>query len=93
MPKNKRAPAAAPELILLLGDQLSEDIAALRQADKARAVVLLAEVAAETGYVRHHKKKIAFLFAAMRHFAGALEKHGWQVDYVQLDAAGNSGSQ
>ena len=92
MPKNKRAPAAAPELILLLGDQLSEDIAALRQADKARAVVLLAEVAAETGYVRHHKKKIAFLFAAMRHFAGALEKHGWQVDYVQLDAAGNSGS-
>ncbi|GAB4393199.1 MAG: cryptochrome/photolyase CryB [Kiloniellaceae bacterium] len=90
--KSKRSSDAAPHLALVLGDQLSEDIAALRQADKGRDVVLLAEVAEEAGYVRHHKKKIAFLFAAMRHFAAALEKKGWQVDYVRLDARGNSGS-
>ncbi|GAB4357466.1 MAG: cryptochrome/photolyase CryB [Kiloniellaceae bacterium] len=76
----------------MLGDQLSPRIAALRQADKARDVVLLAEVAEETGYVRHHKKKIAFVLAAMRHFAEALAAEGWRVDYVRLDDAGNSGS-
>ncbi len=83
--------AAKARLVLLLGDQLSEDIAALRQADKASDVVLLAEVAAEAGYVRHHRKKIAFLFSAMRHFAAALKKQGWNVDYVCLDDPDNSG--
>jgi deoxyribodipyrimidine photolyase-related protein len=78
-------------VVLVLGDQLSEDLSALREADKGRDVILMAEVAEEAGYVRHHKKKIAFVFAAMRHFAGALEKRGWTVDYVRLDDENNSG--
>ena len=36
-----------PRLILILGDQLTIGIAALRQADKARDVVVMAEVMEE----------------------------------------------
>ena len=52
----------------------------------------MAEVAEEATYVRHHKKKIAFLFAAMRHFADELRAAGHSVRYVRLDDAGNAGS-
>ncbi len=79
-------------LRFLLGDQLTPTISALRDGDKSSDVVLMAEVADETTYVRHHRKKIAFVLSAMRHFAQELENDGWQVDYVELDADGNSGS-
>jgi deoxyribodipyrimidine photolyase-related protein len=79
-------------LIFILGDQLTPHISALRGADPAGAVVLMAEVATETVYVKHHKKKIAFLFAAMRHFAEELRGLGWAVDYVRLDDPDNAGS-
>jgi diketogulonate reductase-like aldo/keto reductase len=42
----------------------------LRAGDPWRDIVLIAEVQEEANYIRHHKKKIAFLFAPMRHFAG-----------------------
>ncbi|WP_417480764.1 cryptochrome/photolyase family protein [Maricaulis maris] len=83
---------AESNLILILGDQLSLEISSLKAADKARDRVLLVEVMEEATYVRHHKKKIAFLFSAMRHFAAELEEAGWQVDYVRIDAEENSGS-
>ena len=54
-------------LILILGEQLSPDISSLLHADKTAAIVLICEVTAEVKYVRHHKKKIAFIFSAMRH--------------------------
>jgi len=79
-------------LILILGDQLSLAISSLAKADRTSAIILMAEVAEEAAYVRHHKKKIAFLFSAMRHFALELEQDGWCVDYVRLDAHENSGS-
>lgn len=79
-------------LVLVLGDQLSEDIAALREADKTKDVVVMAEVSDEASYVPHHPKKIAFLFAAMRKFAERLESDGWQVRYTKLDDPDNSGS-
>jgi deoxyribodipyrimidine photolyase-related protein len=56
-------------LVLVLGDQLSNSLSALRAADKSKDIVVMAEVAEEAGYVPHHPKKIAFLFAAMRKFA------------------------
>ncbi|SEM76538.1 deoxyribodipyrimidine photolyase-related protein [Loktanella fryxellensis] len=71
-------------LILVLGDQLSDGLSALRAADKAHDVVVMAEVADEAGYVPHHPKKIAFLFAAMRKFAARLRADGWTVDYTTL---------
>ncbi|MEO0811036.1 MAG: cryptochrome/photolyase family protein, partial [Pseudomonadota bacterium] len=79
-------------LILILGDQLSSAISSLSRADPNRDTILMAEVAEEATYVRHHKKKIAFLFSAMRHFAVELEQDGWSVDYVKLSDGESSGS-
>lgn len=55
-------------------------------------MVLMAEVGEEATYVRHHKRKIAFLFSAMRHFADALRARGVVVDYIRLDDPENGGS-
>jgi deoxyribodipyrimidine photolyase-related protein len=79
-------------LVPVFGDQLSIGLASLQAADKRSTVVLMAEVTAEATYVRHHKKKIAFIFSAMRHFAKALQAAGWQVDYIRLDNPENTGS-
>ena len=79
-------------LIPVLGDQLSHGLASLRGVDRANAVVLMMEVAEETTYVRHHQRKITLVLSAMRHFAEELTAHGWAVDYVKLDEAGNTGS-
>jgi deoxyribodipyrimidine photolyase-related protein len=79
-------------LILVLGDQLTPNISSLVTHDQSKCVVLIAEVIAEATYVRHHKKKIAFVFSAMRHFADELREAGWTVDYVMLDDPTNTGS-
>ncbi|MGZ0074582.1 cryptochrome/photolyase family protein [Sphingobium limneticum] len=79
-------------LIPLLGDQLSHGLAPLRDVDPSDAVVLLMEVGDEATYVRHHKRKIALIFSAMRHFAKELEAKGWRVEYMCIDDPGNSGS-
>lgn len=79
-------------LIPVLGDQLSFSLSALQGADPATSVVLMMEVAEETAYVRHHKRKIAFILSAMRHHAMALRAAGWTVDYIGLDDPENSGS-
>ncbi len=83
---------SAQTLVLVLGDQLSAKLSSLKATDKADTTVLMVEVADEATYVRHHKKKIAFILSAMRHFAAELEKTGWTVDYVKLDDAKNTGS-
>ncbi|MDX2235759.1 MAG: cryptochrome/photolyase family protein [Hyphomonadaceae bacterium] len=72
-------------LRFILGDQLTRSLSALADADPARDVILMAEVAAETTYVPHHKQKIALVLAAMRHFAEALRAEGFTVRYVALD--------
>ena len=79
-------------LVLVLGDQLTPSLSSLAAAERGRGVVLMVEVVEEATYVRHHKKKIAFLFSAMRHFAESLRQAGWDVDYVRLDEPANSGS-
>lgn len=79
-------------IILVLGDQLSLSLSALQAADRATDIVLMAEVAAEATYVRHHKKKIALVLSAMRHFVEELCGAGWRVDYVRLDDPANTGS-
>ncbi|MCL3880943.1 cryptochrome/photolyase family protein [Marivita sp. GX14005] len=79
-------------LVLVLGDQLSDTLSALREAEKASDVIVMAEVSDETTYVQHHPKKIAFIFAAMRKFAARLRGDGWDVRYTRLDDEGNAGS-
>lgn len=77
-------------LRVLLADQLSARLEVVAEADKEHDVFLMAEVMAEASFVRHHVKKIAFLFSAMRHFAEALRLAGYRVRYVTLDDADNS---
>ena len=72
-------------LILILGDQLSTTLSALRDADPHQDRILMAEVRDEATYVRHHKKKVVLLFSAMRHFAEQLRADGWTVDYHSYD--------
>ncbi|SEJ89995.1 deoxyribodipyrimidine photolyase-related protein [Cribrihabitans marinus] len=79
-------------LVLVLGDQLSDGLSALRAADRDRDVVVMAEVADETTYVRHHPKKIALVLAAMRKHAARLRAAGWRVAYTALDDPDASGS-
>lgn len=81
-----------PRLVLVLGDQLSEGLSALKAADRGRDIVVMAEVTEETGYVPHHPKKIVLVLAAMRKFADRLRAQGWDVAYTRLDEAENSGS-
>ncbi|MBW8445493.1 MAG: cryptochrome/photolyase family protein [Arenimonas sp.] len=79
-------------LHLVLGDQLSHSLSALRDASPQGSTVLIAEVMTEASHVRHHQKKIAFLFSAMRHFAEELRARGFFVRYVTLDDPDNSQS-
>ncbi len=79
-------------LRIILGDQLSREIAALADLDPAHDTVLMMEVQAEGTYVRHHKQKIVLVLSAMRHFAGSLRARGVRVDYIELDARENTGA-
>ena len=85
-------PAKKTTLVPILGDQLSLQIASLNGADPATTIVLMMEVADETTYVRHHRRKIAYILSAMRHHAEALRESGWTVEYTTLDDPDNAGS-
>ena len=76
-----------PTLRFILGDQLTREVSSLRDIDIGEDIVVLAEVHDEASYVRHHKKKIAFIFSCMRHFADELRAEGIQVAYRKLDDA------
>ncbi|MTI10468.1 cryptochrome/photolyase family protein [Curvivirga aplysinae] len=79
-------------LHLILGDQLSETISCLEGFRKDQDMILMCEVIGEATYVKHHKKKIAFLFSAMRHFAKKLKDNSFNIQYVKIDAADNTGT-
>jgi deoxyribodipyrimidine photolyase-related protein len=90
----KKASTAAAKGVLrfVLGDQLTPRVSSLVDLDPESDIVLMVEVRDEATYVRHHKQKIAFLFAAMRHFAEDLREQGVRVEYVRLTDRGNTGS-
>jgi len=79
-------------IILILGDQLTASLKAIQQCDKDNDRIFLFEVMEEATYVKHHKKKLVFVFSAMRHFAKELKQQGYQVNYVTLDDKRNTGS-
>ncbi len=79
-------------LRLIMGDQLSRTISSLDDVDKEMDTILFCEVHQEATHIKHHKKKIAFLFSAMRHFSDELTKSGFKVCYVKYDNPDNTGS-
>lgn len=81
-----------PTLRLILGDQLTHTLPVLLEGDPSRDTILMAEVTGEATYVPHHKKKIALIFSAMRHFAEELQSLGWTVIYIAHDPDAPVGS-
>ena len=79
-------------LILILGDQLDLDAAALDGFDPAQDAVWMAEVAEESTHVWSAKQRIALFLSAMRHFRDTLRLAGCTVHYTLLDADRNAGS-
>ena len=83
--------ATMKTLRLILGDQLSHDISSLKDCNKTEDIILMCEVWNEATYVKHHKKKIAFLFSAMRHFSKELKESGYKILYTKLEDEQNIG--
>lgn len=63
-------------LIFNLGNQLNINISRLTQANPATDYVLMCEIREEARYLKHHKKKLAFILAAMRHFIKQFAQRG-----------------
>ncbi len=80
------------DLVPVFADQLTRTLSAFQDTTKEDAFILMMEVAEEADQVWHHRKKLVFLFSAMRHFARELEADGWTVRYVRLDDEGNAGT-
>ncbi len=78
------------KLRFILGDHLSSNVSALQDIDAQADIVLMAEVGSESTVVGFHKQKLVFIYSAMRHFAQSLREKGVTVDYVTLDAKGNT---
>lgn len=80
------------KLCVILPDQLSHSISSISHISKNDDLILIAEVDQEFTYVKHHKKKIAFLISAMRHFSQELRQKGFNVLHTQIESAKNTHS-
>ncbi|MCG8434366.1 MAG: cryptochrome/photolyase family protein, partial [Gammaproteobacteria bacterium] len=78
-PANRRNRA-----FLVLGDQLFNPRLLRHYKD---TVVLMAEDFRQFSYVKHHKKKLVLMIAAMRSYADELRRSGFEVHYIKLSHA------
>lgn len=78
-------------LRVILWDQLSKQISSLQDCNKKQDIIFMCEVIEYMTHVKHHKKKIAFLLSAMRHFANELRNDGYNLKYIELDDPTNTG--
>ena len=79
-------------LVVVLGDQLDQESAALEHFDKQADLVWMAEVAGESTHVWSHKARTVLFLSAMRHFNQWLTGEGYSTEYRKLDARGNQGT-
>jgi deoxyribodipyrimidine photolyase-related protein len=84
------SPAPCRNLVLILGDQLDAESAALQGLDPALDVVVMVEAFEESRHVWSHKIRTTLFLSAMRHFAGELRARGLRVDYRALDSHGDA---
>ena len=70
-------------LVLILGDQLDLNGAALRAFDLKTDQIVMIESIPEAQYVWSHKAKIALFLSAMRHFAIELKELNYPLTYIQ----------
>ena len=79
-------------IVPVFADQLSVNLSVLAHADRRHDRVLMVEVAEEANHAAHHRKKLAFLFSAMRHPAKALRQACCDLDYVRVADPAHTGS-
>jgi (6-4)DNA photolyase len=79
-------------LVVVLGDQLDAGSAAFDGFDPKHDAILQMEVREEASYIPQHRRRLAFFFAAMRHFRDEQRAAGRRVEYVALDDKSNRGS-
>ncbi len=71
------------KLILILGDQLDLENAALKDLNPKTDEVLMVESAVEAQHVWSHKARIALFLSAMRHFAEHLKSLDIKLTYIE----------
>jgi len=89
-PRTKAPPIR--HLVVVLGDQLDRESAALDDFDEGRDAIWMAEVGRESTKVWTHQARIAVFLAAMRHFAAEQRERGRRVCYRELDDPANIGT-
>jgi len=72
-------------LILVLGDQLDPDNAALTGFDRDRDGIVMIEAAGESTQVWSHPARITLFLSAMRHFAETLRARDLPLHYLKLE--------
>lgn len=79
-----QGPGPVRNLVLVLGDQLDHNSQVFAGWVPAEDAVWMAEVQEEATYVWSHKLRLAYFFAAMRHFRDELRARGKRVFYHAL---------
>ena len=79
-------------LILVLGDQLSEEALVFADFDPKRDAIWMAEVSEESMLTPSSKQRTTLFLSAMRHFAKALEKKKWPLHYALVSDPKNTGT-
>jgi deoxyribodipyrimidine photolyase-related protein len=82
--KQRKPSLSCHQLILILGDQLDRESAALAACDRKRDRILMIEARNESERVPSHQARTALFLAAMRHHADWLEQQGFALDYVRI---------
>ena len=79
-------------LVIILGDQLSQKISSLNGFKKQEDDILMMEVKNESQFIKHHIQKIVFFFSAMRHFALELKNCNFIVHYFRINHHSSGGN-
>ncbi len=79
-------------LVLVLGDQLDANGAALDGFDPQCDVVMMSEAKEEASYLPQHRQRLVLFFSAMRHLRDAFETRGYSVLYSALNDDANTGT-
>lgn len=74
------------DLVLVLGDQLDRQSAALRACRPGYDRVLMIEARGESTRIASHRARSALFLAAMRQHAGWLREQGHALEYIPIDA-------
>ena len=72
------------KLIVLFHDNLNLEHLETVSANKDTDIILMVEADKDINTVKNHKKKLVFIFSAMRHFHSLLVKQGWRVIYTKI---------